>query len=253
MNLDDLIKKLESPDTKVVNQSLDEIGDLNSPDAVPFLLDFLERKLGNSDLVDGIIWTLGRIAPLSKLILLLKHPNKNVVKNVIDALGRREEKDSIPYLLLFLEQEDSELRSLATWALGRTRSQRTQEYLLERLLTDEDAETRAQAAWGLGNLSNPKMLHILEKVQLKEKDDSVLYYLNDSIEKIRTQVSMAQSEHSLLEYECSKLEMDCKDKVKTEKIVEDEDIHLKIEICAECEKRTICSIQVKKRRTGSSI
>ncbi|MHA1146276.1 MAG: HEAT repeat domain-containing protein [Candidatus Helarchaeota archaeon] len=246
MNLEDLIKKLETSDENIISETLDQIGDSNSPAAIPALLEFLEQNLNDPDIIDATIWTLARICPLEVLTNLLEHSNKHVALNCIDAIGRRGDKEAVPQLLPFMESTDTELRTNATWAIGKLRDPNTKNALLKRLKNDEDPEIRAHAAWGLGNLVAPDLLPVLEEIKKKERDDSVLYQLEDALQKIRNESSISQIKRLVFSYECPKLHAECLVRKKKQEVQHDKHVRLEFEICEECEFGRICRISIKK-------
>ncbi|MHC1590757.1 MAG: HEAT repeat domain-containing protein, partial [Candidatus Helarchaeales archaeon] len=209
MNSKDLLDRLEKANKIELSVLLDEIGELKSKEAVEPLIDFMNAHLDDPDLIDAVIWTLNRISPIERLFALLKHSNKNVVANVIDALGRRADKTALPHLLPFLKEDDASLRSGATWAIGKMKDPKSRQALLTRLREDEDPEIRAHAAWGLGQLCIPDLLPLLEQIREKETDDAVVYQLDEALQKIKSESFTSQIKKPVFSYGCKKFTVEC--------------------------------------------
>jgi len=240
-----LIADLEWGDEDSVKKTVAYLGDLGDPRAVPYLLKKLDITQDN-ELVDSILWTLSRIGSNDILVKLLENPNKKIMLEALDALGRRMANESVERIIPFLKHPDSEIRALATWTLGKIHAEKTYELLLNLLKADEEASVRANAAWAIGKYEKIESRSILNKILEEEADETVRYNLKEALSRLEEVEEQFKGAIKITVYECSKMEADCmKKKIKEERI-SDQFILLKIKLCNSCPKAKICQVNLIK-------
>ena len=116
------------------------LGDLQSVEAVPYLIRLIRSK---------------------------RLKNVNVQTAVEDALFQIGQ-GAIPYLIEALQDQDSDVCQSAAWVLGKLRSPDAVPHLIE-MLDDADRHLRHIAAWALGEIRAPEAIHHLLPA-LRERD-----------------------------------------------------------------------------------
>jgi hypothetical protein len=241
-----LIANLSTKDIKLFKTTLRRLGDLGDAKAVPYLLEMVDR-VHEEDLLESILWTLSRIAPLETLITLLKHSSEKVVLEVLDALGRRELKKAVNDILPFLEHKNLEIRAMATWALGRIHEEKTYKILLNLLKTDENSLVRANAAWAIGKYGKPESITLLKQLKKSETDECVIYNVDEAIESLEDQKDPWKKAIKVRIYECPKREPICTEKPTQTENKSDQFIRIEFILCTSCPTAQICQIYLMKK------
>ncbi len=239
----ELISKLRSDDVDIIKDALEQLGDLGDDKVVPQLLKMIDTA-EDDDLLESILWTLSRIASTSTLIELLNNPNKLIVVEVLDALGRRVAHDAVDEIIPFTEHHNGEIRAIATWALGKINAQKTYALLLNLLQTDADPLVRANAAWAIGKFENIQSLHVLNQIKENERDESVLYNLNEAIHHVQEASHSRQTGLKAQVYECSKRSIECTTKTTQIESHADNLIKIEIVVCNTCSIARICHVDL---------
>ncbi|NVM27890.1 MAG: HEAT repeat domain-containing protein [Candidatus Helarchaeota archaeon] len=241
--LEELLSKLESEDKTVIKTTLEQLGDLGDEKAVPQLLKMLDR-INDEDLLESILWTLSRIASTKTLIELLNHSNELIIVEVLDALGRREELESVDEIIPFLIHQNGEVRSIATWALGKISVKRTYDSLLNLLKTDEDPLVRANAAWAIGKFDNSDSIPFLTERLSEESDESVRYNLEEAIHRLEELKDPWQKGLKATIYECPKFDPKCLENSLQTETRSDNFIKIEIVVCESCSLSKICRVNL---------
>ncbi|HUX99810.1 MAG TPA: HEAT repeat domain-containing protein [Candidatus Deferrimicrobium sp.] len=241
-----LISNLRTKDVKLFKTTLRQLGDLGDVKAVPYLLEMVDR-VQEEDLLESILWTLSRLAPLETLITLLKHSNEKVVLEVIDALGRREMKKAVDNILPFLKHKNLEIRAMATWALGRIHEEKTYKIILDLLMTDDDPLVRANAAWAIGKYGKPESITLLKQFKESETDECVIYNVDEAIDSLEDLKDPWKKAIKVRIYECPKREPTCTEKQTQTENKSDQFIRIEFILCTTCPTAQICQIYLMKK------
>ena len=242
---EELVANLESEDEDSVKESVAQLGDMGDSRAVPFLLKKLNTAK-DEELVESILWTLSRIGSNGILIKLLGNPNKNIVLEALDALGRRMASESVDKVISFVKHPDSEIRAMGTWVLGKIHAEKAYDLLIDLLTTDEDASVRANAAWAIGKYEKAEAHSILDKALKEETDETVQYNLKEASSRLEELKEQSQVGIKLTVYECPNKEVDCtKKEIKTD-LISDQFIKIEINSCERCPKAKICQVSLIK-------
>jgi len=242
---DELIANLESKDEDSVKEAIAQLGNLEDPRAVPYLLKEL-KTAQDDELVESILWTLSRIGSSDTLVKLLKNPNKKIVLETLDALGRRMASESIDKIIPFLTHPDSEIRALAAWTLGKIHAEKTYDLLIKLLKTDEDASVRSNAAWAIGKYEKIESRSILDNMLEEETDETIRYNLKEAISILEEVKERSQQGIKITAYECPKKELHCKKKEIKDELISDQFIKIEIKSCSSCQNAKICQVNLIK-------
>ena len=95
-------------------------------DAVPYLIEKLEKEKENKRVVNNVIYTIGRLGKNAKrsvpsLLNFLKNSDSDIRGVTVVALGKigQDAKSAIPALILLLKDRDSWVQSKASEALKK--------------------------------------------------------------------------------------------------------------------------------------
>ncbi|MHA1278196.1 MAG: HEAT repeat domain-containing protein [Candidatus Helarchaeota archaeon] len=239
---------LQSPNLEIVKDTLDQLGDLGDVRAVPHLLKILDTTK-DEEIIEAVIWTLARLASSETLVTLLKHPNEKVILETLDALGRRQARETSDAIIPFLHQQNATIRAMATWALGKLVVEKAYGMFVDLLQHDNDSTVRAHAAWALGKFENPDSKRLLSMIKSRETDESVLYNLDEAINAIdNAQCDNSPSSKSsmITVYECPKRQPSCDEQIT--RTISESDIYLTISIilCDNCTQAKICRVIMTK-------
>ena len=240
----ELLENLRSNDKSTLLDAIEDLGDLEDKKCTPYLLKLLDDNLNDEEIIDSTIWSLNRCAEIKDLLKLLEMKNDFVILNTIDAIGRRAEKIDCSKLLHFLKSENSEIRAMTTWALGRIGADETRQKVRNLLDNDPDSEVRANAAWSLQKFGVKEDIKFLNEMLKKEKDELVLYKITDAIQSLETKTNISKGE--VVVYNCSNFMHNCEKVGK--KRVEIKDSYIEIEIleALDCQFGKVCKLRVKK-------
>ncbi len=242
-DFEDLVIKLDKANRDDLKEIIEALGDLGDRRAVPHLLKLLE-SVDEEELIESILWCLSRIADLKDLIQLLAHGNPKVVIEVLDALGRRQERNAIEHILPFVQHKNAEIRAMATWTLGKMNDVTLYNILLDLLKNDPDPEVRAHAAWGIGKYEKIDSISTLQEYLDQETDESVLYNLKEAIEKLENAKDPWGRGVSVTIYECSKHQTTCENQPVQIKLHFDDFIKIEIMTCEICSSAKICKVNL---------
>ena len=117
----------------------------------------LERTLSSGSLEVRLaaLWALGRIEERSSVpavLTLLDDPDTRIRQNALWALGQMESADAVDGVSDHLADPDPAVRVNAAWALGRIEHPDAIPPLISRLDVDEDPTVRRMIAWALGQI-----------------------------------------------------------------------------------------------------
>lgn len=242
--------QLESQEDARIKEAIARLGDLGDARAVPYLLRRLDT-VKDEELIEAILWTLSRIGSSDVLITLLRHPDKKIVLEALDALGRRTCRESIEAIIPFLTHPDSEIRAIATWALGKIRADKTYDLLINLLKKDKEPAVRANAAWAIGKYEKIEAYPLLSRLLEHETDETVRYNLADAILRLQEVKERSQEGIKVTVYECPKKEAHCSEqKIKVE-FLSDQLIKIEIKSCISCSNAKICQVNLIKKLESS--
>jgi HEAT repeat protein len=243
---EELVEQLESEEDSRIKDAIARLGDLGDSRAVPYLLKRL-NTVKDEELIEAILWTLSRIGSNDILINLLRNSNRKIVLEALDALGRRMSRESVEAIIPFLTHHDSEIRALATWALGKIRAEQTYDLLVNLLKKDKEPTVRANAAWAIGKYEKIDSHLILNRALERETDETVRYNLEDAISRLQEVGERSQEGIKVTVYECPKKEAHCKEReIKVEQLA-DQLIKIEIKSCSSCLSAKICQVNLIKK------
>ena len=240
----ELLENLKSSDKSTLLDAIEDLGDLEDKKCIPYLLELLKRNLNDDEIIDSVIWSLNRCAEINELFKLLEIENDTVRINSIDAIGRRAEKIDSSKLLHFLKSENSEIRAITTWALGKVRADETRQEIRDILKNDIDSEVRANAAWALQKFGIKEDIPFLNERLKKEKDELVLYKITDAIQALETKTNISKGEEVI--YNCINFTHDCEKILKNKMEIKDKYIEIEIIEAKNCELGKVCKIKIMK-------
>lgn len=184
----DLIRMLEDEDKGVKNATIRTLGKLKSGNAKEMLINVLNDK--NEIMVKDAIWALGEIGDSSvrfKLYELLSPTsgnNSTVIKQeIMIALEKLHESDSIPYLVELFNDKDDTIKLNAAKTLAKLKSNEGQKYTIE-LLTNPDRNLRYQAVEMLGDIGNERCKDALRQVVQFEVDEEIKNYAKSELKSL---------------------------------------------------------------------
>jgi HEAT repeat protein len=243
---EELVAQLESEVDSKIRDAIARLGDLGDSRAVPYLLKKLET-VKDEELIETILWTLSRIGSSEILIKLLQNSNKKIVLEALDALGRRMSRERVEAIIPFLKHPDSEIRALATWALGKIRADKTYDLLVTLLKKDKEPSVRANAAWAIGKYEKIEAHPVLKRALEQETDETVRYNLEDAISRLQEVRERSQEGIKVTVYECPKKEAHCSERdIKVEQLA-DQLIKIEIKSCSSCLSAKICQVNLIKK------
>ena len=240
---DELILNLDKKDEKLLKETLEQLGDLGDPRAVSHLLKMLDT-VSEEEILESVLWTLSRIASYEILIDLLTHSNEKIVVEVLDALGRRQERGAVDEIIPFVKHQNAEYRAMATWALGKIQMEKTYDLLLNSLKTDKDSSVRANAAWALGKFGKLESIALLSQILEQEKDEVVRYNIEESINRLQELKDPRRDSLKATVYECPNHEINCIQKNTRIESQSDNFIRMEIVVCDNCPLAKICQIHL---------
>jgi HEAT repeat protein len=244
--LEELLLDLKSKDQDRVIDALDQLGDLGDASAVPFLIKMLDTA-SDEELVESILWTMSRIASSETLVTLLDHPNEAIIIEVLDALGRRQARETANVIIPFLTHGNAEIRSMATWALGKLVVGKAYSLFFDLLKNDEVPAVRAHAAWAIGKYGRPEAVSQLTEIRALEQDETVLYNMDEAINAIESTQDPRQQGLSVVVYECPKREVSCIEKKTRSESRSDDLVEINIIFCDTCASAKICKVELVKK------
>ncbi len=149
--LENILKVLESGDSKEKIKILETLVDLDNPE----VLEKIILNLNDDDIkVRGEAFSsliLNKNEISNYLIDSLKSPSKNIRGFAALVLANRNEKVTIPEIMKLANDESSMVRSCAIGALGHLRAQQAKEIFLNSL-SDSNTEVRKSALQSIINL-----------------------------------------------------------------------------------------------------
>ena len=242
--------QLESEEGSRIKDAIARLGDLGDLRAVPYLLKRLDT-VKDEELIEAILWTLSRIGSSEVLINLLRNSDKKIVLEALDALGRRMNSESIEAIIPFLTHPDSEIRALATWALGKIRADKTYDLLINLLKKDKEPAVRANAAWAIGKYEKIESHPLLARALEHETDETVRYNLEDAISRLQEVKERSQGGIKVTVYECPKKEAPCGEQEIKVELLSDQLITIEIKSCISCSNAKICQVNLIKKVESS--
>lgn len=143
------------------------LGELGDAQAVPALVEIIENKYSDVNLLQNAVQALGKIKSVSAITPLIKAlENKDIRWSAAQALGEIGSKEVLRALLNNIEHENRGIRLGVTWALHILKSERTIMPLI-RALDDEDEEVAKGAAWALQQFTSEEALSKLAEGFIK--------------------------------------------------------------------------------------
>ncbi len=238
--------QLESEEDSRIKEVIALLGDLGDPRAVPYLVRKLDT-VTDEELIEAILWTLSRIGSSDLLINLLQNSNRKIVMEALDALGRRMSHESVEAIIPFLTHPDSDIRALATWALGKIRAEQTYSLLVTLLKKDKEPSVRANAAWAIGKYEKIESHSILNQALEYETDETVRYNLEDAISRLQEVKERSQEGIKVIVYECPKKEANCGEREIKMELLSDRLVKIEIKSCNSCLNAKICQVNLIKK------
>jgi len=130
----------------------------------------------------------GKKAILEKEHITLKIKRKRDAINPLLILAMRGNKNHIPKLIESIKSGNEENRRLAAYALGRLSHLKPEIFTatphLIRLLDDENKKIKLACIKSLGQIGDEKALPYLILLRREEKDEDILFNINQSIKEI---------------------------------------------------------------------
>jgi len=239
-----LLNNLRSNNINLIKESLEKIGDLNLKIAIDPIIDLINNT-ESEEIIDAAIWTLSRIAPIDKLIDLLKIDNETILYYTIEALGRLNATGSARFIREFLDHSNPKIRAIATWTIGKIYDVNSYNKLIELLKNDSSPEVRTNAAWALKKINVLESLKILEQQKFIEKDESVLYNIDEAIKSIESSYNI-NPDREIEIYKCKFMDNYCNEQNKEHFEFKDSQIYIKITCANFCIKSKICNLIIKR-------
>jgi len=103
----------------------------------------------------------------------LNDEDSDVRRSAAYALGKIRNEAAVEALLQALNDEDSDVRRSTAYALGKIRNEAAVEALLQAL-NDEDSNVRRSAAYALGEIASSKFLPRLSELILTTENAALL-------------------------------------------------------------------------------
>ena len=169
----DLIRALTSPESELSHHAAGALVALEAEEAVPALLQTLERPAARSH---QVLWAIGRLAgpaAAPRVLRILQQTDLPLGDraSLVERLGYWRFTEALPTILVLARHPDLVLRRSVFWALGRLGGAEATEILSAALL-EESAEMRRAALAGLGELALPSTAEAVAR-RLADPDPDV--------------------------------------------------------------------------------
>lgn len=153
-----LIAKLGDPDIDISLQAADKLAELGSQASAQ-----LVKELQTADLrLKGqIIFILGRIGDkeaVPALIVFLNDDNAYIRRNAAEALGKIKDSGCVYELSRTLLDQDAGIRERSAWALGEIKDSRAVEGLIASLKTEKEECAKSAMVIALGKIKEVRAI-----------------------------------------------------------------------------------------------
>ncbi|MBD3190487.1 MAG: hypothetical protein GF308_07575 [Candidatus Heimdallarchaeota archaeon] len=174
----------------VLKKVIESLGTCKAVTAIPDIVDLLKNsedeqirieavyalaETATSPALEGIIWAMNN------------DPSPTVRSTATTVLGQLGLQETTQDLLFILKNDkDGNVRKEAVYSLGKIENMPATDELLNILSIEKDPQVRAALVRNLGehNDKAEKILPVLIKVYKEDKDSSVQFWVEDSIEKL---------------------------------------------------------------------
>ena len=127
------------------------------------------------------------------------------------------------------------------------------EVIIHLLDSDEDPLVRANAAWAIGKFEKLQALYVLNHIKEKERDEAVLYNLNEAINHLEEARDIRQTGLKSQVYQCPKRSIECTTKTTRIESHTDNLIKLEITVCNNCPIAQICHVDLTWKMTQKRV
>lgn len=173
--VDALLDCLPDANPYLMRECINLLGRIGNPNALPTLIDLLEREPVDEELQEDVIIALGRIGDdraVDALLSLTNHENIYIRQRTAKALGSFQAEQSVAALIVMLEDESDEVRANAAQSLGMIGDTIALK-ALDNALDDAVWTVRKQAATALAQFTDDAVI------------ESMIYALDDIRSPIR--------------------------------------------------------------------
>ena len=162
----DAKKKLDDVDPRVRVAALDELGNVNTPEANAILMDAMNDR------------------------------DLRVQIKAVDVLGMHQFKDAVPQMsqALFLRDTPDVVKLHMVSALGRIGDEDGMLPVLTYLQTQTDERARGTAVFALGEIGNPKAIDVLTQIVGNDQSPMVRKLAQEALAKIDGELPSVHSE-----------------------------------------------------------
>ncbi len=187
----DVLKDENSPLKSLAATSLGHLGQIAVPD---LLTQLRSAHPATRSLAANALGEIGSKDAVAALIELVKTDSSAARGDAIEALGKIGSPAAIETMLPLARSGSVSLRKKTIAALSQIDDKRVVDTLVAGL-TDQYEEIRQIAATGLGNVGSKEVIPILERVAQTDANSDVRDAAINSIEQIKSQERIKQSEN----------------------------------------------------------
>lgn len=164
---------LENEQEDYFDAALSALGECGGPDEAVFLADFLDNDILSTARKQNLMKALGAIHAVEtwdKLVEIIEDEDQNTYVRMYaaEAIGVMEKSESVPVLMKFFQEKDSNLRTYAVKGLSYFNTTEVEQFMIEAL-RDNYYKVRQEAAKAIGKW---KFKACMQSLIYRAKNDS---------------------------------------------------------------------------------